>query len=274
MEYCLGHADKGEAMGLMNFFKGLFGGGKAIEEEEEPRALLPAPPPAPPVAPPPPAPPPPPPAPPPFRLATRYSTTIDFPAVLLRSGVDAEQQQRVKRAQDLLRSLPEDSPAALKRRIVEAAFNAFDVPTQKIIGAATTEVAALEAFIQEGGAKAQRVLDEGTARIAELDAEIAEIRESMAAAIADQALRDAATRQQIADVKPILSFFEQSQVPGLSDFPAKRGGSGLSEFPQRGGSGLPEFPQRSGSGPIEPAPDFFQVQESGIPDFLKDLDDA
>jgi len=103
---------------------------------------------------------------------------------------------------------------------------------------------------------------------------LAEIRESMAAAIADQALRDAATRQQIADVKPILSFFEQSQVPGLSDFPAKRGGSGLSEFPQRGGSGLPEFPQRSGSGPIEPAPDFFQVQESGIPDFLKDLDDA
>ncbi len=240
-------------MGLMDFFKGLFGGSKPVEDEEVQRVLMPAPPPPAPL---PPAPPPPPPGPPPFRLATRYSTTIDFPAVLLRAGVDGEQQQRVRKAQDLLRSLPEDSPAALKRQIVEAAFNAFDVPTQKIIAAATTEVAALEAFIQEGGNKAQRVLDEGKARIAELDAEIAEIKESMAAAVADQAVRDAATRQTIADVKPILSFFAQSQGPTQT-----LGSLGL---------GMPpEFGQRAGAS----SSDFFQVQDKGVPDFLKDLED-
>jgi hypothetical protein len=243
-------------MGLMDFFKGLFGGAKPIEDEEVQRVLLP---PKPPPVPLPPAPPPPPPGPPPFKLASRYSTTIDFPAVLSRAGVDSEQQQRVKKAQDLLRSLPEDSPAALKRRIVEAAFNAFDVPTQKIIGAATTEVAALEAFFQEGGAKAQKVVDDGTARIAELDAEIAQIKESMAAAIADQAIRDAATRQQIADVKPIIGFFAQSQaaIGGLGAPP---------EFGLRGGSS--EFFPSGGP----QSPDFFQVQDSAVPDFLKDLD--
>lgn len=147
-----------------------------------------------------------------FRLATRYSTTVDFPAVLQKAGVDAEQQQRVKKAQDLLRSLPEDSPAPLKRQIVEAAFRAFDVPTQKIIDAANNEVAALEAFIQAGGASTQQVIDEGTARIAELEAEIATIRESIAASIADQGVRDASTQEQIAGVKPILTFFAQSQA--------------------------------------------------------------
>ncbi|MBA3546000.1 MAG: hypothetical protein H0T76_05930 [Nannocystis sp.] len=246
----------------MNFLKGLFGGGKTVEIEEEPRVLMPAPKPEPPRAPLPPAAPPAPPAPPPFRLATRYSTTIDFPAVLLRAGVDAEQQQRVKKAQELLRSLPDDSPAALKRRIVEAAFTAFDVPLQKIIGAATTEVAALEAFIQEGGAKAQRVLDEGTARIAELDEEIAEIRASMAAAIADQALRDAATEKTIADVKPILAFFAQTQAPGLPDFQSKE--AALPDFPAKE-SAFPDFLQNKDAA----FPDF-SGKESAFPDFLKD----
>ncbi len=221
-------------MGLMSFLKGLFGGNRDPLDDEEPQHQLPigtshgnghgaghgqsqsfaqasvrVPTPAP-------TPEPAPVTTPTFRLATRYSTTVDFSAVLQNAGVDAEQQQRVKKAQDLLRSLPESSPAALKRQIVEAAFTAFDVPTQKIIDAATTEVIALEAFIDAGGATTQRTIDEGTARIAELDAEIATIRESMAAAVADQAVRDASTLEQIAGVKPILAFFAQSQKSGPS----------------------------------------------------------
>lgn len=208
-------------MGLMSFLKGLFGGNRDAIDVDDPQFELPessasvqaqhhaqpqqrVPSPAPTPAP----------APvttPTFRLATRYPTTIDFPAVLRRAGVDADSQERVTKAQDLLRSLPKDSPAAVKRMIVEAAFTAFNVPTQKIIDAAVTEVAALEAFIDEGGATAQQVVDEGAARIAELDAEIAEIRASMEAALADQAVRDAATYAQIASVKPIIDFFGQDQ---------------------------------------------------------------
>jgi hypothetical protein len=248
-------------MGLMSFLKGLFGS-RPIDIDDDMPALPPAPVPAFTPAPAPaPAPmpiqPPAPPPPPQFRLAERYPTTIDFPAVLRRAGVDVEQQQRVAKAQDLLRSLPENSPAALKRQIVEAAFTAFDVPTQKIIQAASAEVDALQAFIHEGGARAQQVIDEGTARIAELDAEIAEIRESMAAALADQAIRDAATEEQIAGVKPILSFFAQAQEPGLGDFMHSR------DVP-------PPVFMREPSHPsfMKPRP----AAAGPLPDFLTDID--
>ncbi len=203
-------------MGLMTFLKGLFGGNSTPDIEEEPLVLPPARAPTPAPAPAPvPAPPPAPPPPPKFKLATRTPTTIDFPAVLKRAGVDVDQQQRVKKAQDLLRSLPEDSPAQLKRQIVEAAFTAFDVPTQKIIDAATAEVEALEAFVRAGGVAVQQIIDEGTARIAELEAEIAEIRASMATEVADQSVRDKATEAQINGVKPILAFFAQTNPGGV-----------------------------------------------------------
>jgi hypothetical protein len=260
-------------MGLMSFLKGLFGSRDTLDVEDEPLALNPAPTPARAPAPafgtPAPAPaatpmpitPPAPPAPPQFRLAVRYPTTIDFPAVLSRAGVDAEQQQRVRKAQELLGRLPEDAPAAVKRQIVEAAFTAFDVPTQKIIAAATAEVEALEAFIEEGGAKAQRVLDDGAARIAELEAEIAEIRESMAAAVSDQGIRDAATQQQIAGVKPILTFFAQTQPtfgqvpPPSTAFPDL---TGPRSEPPRSEPVLPSFaPPRA---------------SSSLPDYLTDID--
>lgn len=231
--------------------------------------------------------PPAPPAPPQFRLATRYPTTINFPEVLQRAGVDGEQQQRVRKAQELLRSLPEDSPAAVKRQIVEAAFTAFDVPTQKIIAAATAEVEALEAFIEEGGARAQQVLDDGAARIAELEAEIAEIRESMAAAVSDQGVRDAATVQQINGVKPILSFFAQTDAPLQAPshahaVSAPAPAPSLPSFAQpprtseqrpihQAFQQQPAQPQQAES--ADPVPSFMQNRGgASLPDFMTDID--
>jgi len=225
-------------MGIMNFFKSLFGGKNPQDDsqdfEETQHVLPPSPVRVPTPAPAPvPAPAPAPPPPPAFRIAPRTPTTVDFPAVLKRSGVDADQQQRVKKAQDLLRSLPEDSPAEIKRQIVEAAFTAFDVPTQKIIEAATNEVEALEAFIAAGGSATQKILDDGSARIAELEAEIAEIRASMATAVSDQQIRDRATQQQIAGVTPILAFFAQSpgHQPVFAQSSGTNGGGASSFFP-------------------------------------------
>jgi hypothetical protein len=251
----------------MNFFKGLFGGKTQQDDsqdfEETQHVLPPSPVRVPTPAPAPvPAPAPAPPPPPAFRIAPRTPTTVDFPAVLKRSGVDAEQQQRVKKAQDLLRSLPEDSPAELKRQIVEAAFTAFDVPTQKIIDAATLEVEALETFIAAGGAATQKILDDGSARIAELEAEIAEIRASMATAVSDQQIRDRATQQQIAGVTPILTFFAQGN--GLQQpFFAQSSGN-------NGGTVQPFFPPPP---PEVPTNSFFdRPASSGFSDIVDDVD--
>ena len=224
-------------MGIMNFFKGLFGGKTQQDDSqdfEETQHVLPPSPVR--VSPPAPASAPVPPTPPAFRIAARTPTTVDFSAVLKRAGVDADQQQRVKKAQDLLRSLPDDSPAALKRQIVEAAFTAFDVPTQKI-------------------------LDDGSARIAELEAEIAQIRASMATAVSDQQIRDRATQQQIAGVTPIISFFAQS--PGQPATSAHSNGNGAGTGPSFSPPPPPEATTHS----------FFdRPASSGFADIVDDVD--
>ena len=249
-------------MGIMNFFKGLFGGKTQQDDSqdfEETQHVLPPSPVR--VSTPAPASAPVPPTPPAFRIAARTPTTVDFSAVLKRAGVDADQQQRVKKAQDLLRSLPDDSPAALKRQIVEAAFTAFDVPTQKIIDAATLEVEALETFIAAGGQATQKILDDGSARIAELEAEIAQIRASMATAVSDQQIRDRATQQQIAGVTPIISFFAQS--PGQ---PAA--------FTHSNGNGAGTGPSFSPPPPPEATTHSFfdRPASSGFADIVDDVD--
>jgi hypothetical protein len=59
---------------------------------------------------------------------------VDFAAVFEAAGVDADEQQRVARTTDLLRSLPAETDAAIKKQIVEASLKAFGVPIEKIIG--------------------------------------------------------------------------------------------------------------------------------------------
>jgi hypothetical protein len=198
-----------------------------------------------------------------FRIAPRTPTTVDFSEVLKRSGVDAEQQKRVKKAQDLLRDLPEETPADLKRQIVEATFRNFDVPTQKIIDAATLEVEALEAFIAAGGATTQKILDDGSARIAELEAEIAEIRASMATAVSDQQIRDRATQQQIAGVTPILAFFAQSSGLQQPFFAQTSGNNG-------GGTAQPFFPPPPPE--VQTNSFFDRPASSGFSDIVDDVD--
>src|SRR5687768_10426698 len=64
---------------------------------------------------------------------------IDFPAVFSAAGVDDEEQQRVARTTDLLKSLPAGTDAAVKKQIVEASLKAFGVPIEKIIEATVEE---------------------------------------------------------------------------------------------------------------------------------------
>src|SRR6185436_21093207 len=65
---------------------------------------------------------------------------VDFAAVFAAAGVDSEEQQRVARTTELLRSLPAGTDAAIKKQIVEASLKAFGVPIEKIIEATVEEV--------------------------------------------------------------------------------------------------------------------------------------
>lgn len=127
--------------------------------------------------------------------------------VLEAAGVDETQRARVEKAQELLKSLPEETPDELKRNIVEASLKAFDVSIEAIVEAAGNEIKALDAFIAEGNANKDQVLQEGAERIAQLEQEIAEVKAMMAKTEADQAGLDEATRAVIEEVRPVADFF-------------------------------------------------------------------
>ena len=163
----------------------------------------------------------PPPPPPPRELPPSTTTLpevptgpIDFPAVLAAAGVSVEVRQRVLKAKQLLRSMPDAKPA-MKRKIVEAAFQAFDIPTEKIVEGASAEVVALREYVRVGEEEKTSRLADGARRIEELEAEIRNVRASMDQAVAAQEEREQLTRDEIATVSPIVDFFqyESNSIP-------------------------------------------------------------
>lgn len=135
---------------------------------------------------------------------------LDFAEVVRRAGVSEGQTTKVKKAQDLLRSLPRGTTPSLKRQIVEAAFAAFDIPIGQITEAATATIAAIDAYVAAGEKVRQQAVHDGNTRIAELEAQIAAVRADIDTANKAQEARDAAARDEVSRVRPILGFF----VPG------------------------------------------------------------
>jgi hypothetical protein len=159
---------------------------------------------------------PPPPAPPPVELSGPLPPvvdgSVDFDQVFEAAGVDAQERDRVTKARELLESLPAETPAPVKKQIVEASLKAFGVSTQLIIESAVAEMEALEAFIRTGQAQVQNTLGEASRRITELEQEIANLRTSMEQAMAEQTQRTNAANQQKLNIQRVLEFFGQEAV--------------------------------------------------------------
>lgn len=147
---------------------------------------------------------------------------VDFVAILMAAGVSPEQRNRVIKAQELLRTLPPDTPAALKRDIVEAAFKAFDVPTHEIVAAASSEIEALKAFVRTGEEHTQQILVEGNQQIAVLESKIAHVKASMDRAVAEQAMRARTTLDEMHAVQPVLQFFLRDSSASRPPLPEDR----------------------------------------------------
>jgi hypothetical protein len=137
---------------------------------------------------------------------------VEFAQVYEAAGVDAEEQGRVARAQELLRSLPAETPVQVKKQIVEASLKAFGVPTEKIIEAAVAEIEALESFIRQGQSETQTILAEGNQKIAELERQIAEVRTVMERSIGEQGIRTKSANQEKLKIQQVLEFFGQEAV--------------------------------------------------------------
>ena len=137
---------------------------------------------------------------------------VDFDAVFEAAGIDDEETGRVSRAQELLASLPGDTPAPVKKQIVEASLTAFGVSIDKIIEGGVAEIQALEGYIRTGAADTQTLLAESAARITKFEDEIQRIRTIMDERVQEQQAVTKACNEKKLSIQQILEFFGQEAV--------------------------------------------------------------
>lgn len=217
---------------MLDFLKGLFGSKNNVEEPKELEAeALPALPPrsAPSEAPPPP------PVPkrrPVERIPETGGIEVDFVAVLDEGALGEVDRDRITRAQSLLKTLPADAPAGLKRRIVEAAFSVFDVPTSKIIEASSTAIDVIHAYVRKTHEATERSLADSEDRIAKLEAAIRDERAAMERAKELQQQREALAAREVESIEPIVHFFTtKATLPPPAAEASSLAGSGVASMP-------------------------------------------
>ncbi len=137
---------------------------------------------------------------------------IDFDAVFDAAGIADDEQQRVSKAIDLLGSLPEETPVAVRKQIVEASLKAFGVPIDKIIEAGVAEVQALEGYIRTGAVDTQTLLSESQQRIKQYEEEIRQLRTVMDDRVQEQQAVVKACNEKKLGIQRILEFFGQEAV--------------------------------------------------------------
>jgi phage I-like protein len=156
----------------------------------------------------------PPPEPPPPNLNTQKMATAagaptDFDAIFKDAGMDAAELDRVKKAEELLKGLPESTPQEVKRQIVEASLKAFGFELEKIVAAANNQKRALDTYV--------RVNEQVTAKaITEAEGQIKGLHEKIAALKLDiekrtrhlASLSEAATNRKT-QVQKVIEFFER-----------------------------------------------------------------
>lgn len=140
---------------------------------------------------------------------------VDFTAVFSAAGVDAEEQQRVSRTTDLLKSLPAGTDAAVKKQIVEASLKAFGVPIEKIIEATAEEIQALDGYIRNCAADNEKLIQESDARIKQYELEITNIRTVMQQSVEEQQKLIKVCNEKKLEVQQVLEFFGQDRVASV-----------------------------------------------------------
>ncbi len=137
---------------------------------------------------------------------------VAFDEVFSAAGVEADERERVAKAQQLLGSLPAETPVAVKKQIVEASLKAFGVPIDNIIETGVAEIQALEVYIRKSAGDTQQLLEEATRRISQFEDEIKKLRAVMERQTQEQQSVAAACNAKKLDVQRVLEFFGQEAV--------------------------------------------------------------
>jgi cell division protein FtsB len=137
---------------------------------------------------------------------------VAFDEVFGAAGIDADERERVGKAQQLLTSLPAETPVAVRKQIVEASLTAFGVPIDNIIETGVAEIQALEAYIRKSAGDTQQIVEEMTRRIAQFEEEVAKLRAAIDQRARQQHGVAAACNGRKLEIQKVLEFFGQEAV--------------------------------------------------------------
>jgi hypothetical protein len=137
---------------------------------------------------------------------------VDFDAVFDAASIEADERERVTKTLGLIGSLPEDTPVAVRKQIVEASLKAFGVPIDKIIEAGVAEIQALEGYIRTGAVDTQTLQEESQRRIRQYETEIQQLRAVMDDRVQEQQAVVKACNEKKLGIQQILEFFGQEAV--------------------------------------------------------------
>jgi hypothetical protein len=137
---------------------------------------------------------------------------VAFDEVFTAAGIDAAERERVDKAQQLVGSLPAETPVAVRKQIVEASLKAFGVPIDNIIEAGVAEIQALEGYIRKSAGDTQQVLEDSNHRIAQFEEEVRRLRAKMEQQLQQQQTVASACNGRKLEIQKVLEFFGQEAV--------------------------------------------------------------
>ena len=138
---------------------------------------------------------------------------VDFDAVFKTTGLDASDLDRVRKAEELLKGLPESTPVEVKRQIVEASLKAFGFDIAKIIGAAQQQLKALDTWVRLNEQQTVKGITDAQTQIAQLEDKVISLKADINKRTEQLASLSAAADGRKGQVHRVLEFFNAPVAP-------------------------------------------------------------
>lgn len=137
---------------------------------------------------------------------------VDFDAVFKGAGMDVAELDRVKKAEELLKGLPESTPVEVKRQIVEASLKAFGFDVAKIVQAAQNQLKAVDTYVRVNETQTAKSITDAQTQIAQLEDKVITLRADITKKTETLAAVGAAAENRKAQVHRVLEFFQAPAV--------------------------------------------------------------
>jgi hypothetical protein len=142
------------------------------------------------------------------RVPSGPAPSTHFEAIFRDAGMDANELDRVKKAEELLKSLPESTPQTVKKQIVEASLKAFGFEVEKIVLAAQNQKRALDAYVKVNETATAKAIQDAEAQIRTLTEKIANLRADIEKRTGGLSQLASAAQTRKADVQKVIDFFQ------------------------------------------------------------------